>query len=109
MIEIVWGLICLAGILMALWGYGDASADLRTLGEDEYSLRVIARGYRRAEVVRFGVHVILLGISVPAMVNPAPVALSPFVSGLIAVNLLLLLNSTLDARDRLYVRRMART
>ncbi len=39
------------------------------------------------------------------LLNPAPVQLSAFVGALIAVNLLLLTNSVLDAVDRMNVRR----
>lgn len=104
-IELLWTVMSATGMAVAAWGFFDAWADLRALGERANGRRIHAKGYRRDEGFSFAVHSILLAMGIGPLLNPAPVTLSGFVAALIAVNVLLLIRAILAARDRLEVRR----
>lgn len=122
-IELLWTTICLAGMVVAGWGFRDSGRSIRTaealLAEtrllqvpgitsaivDAEDLLIIAQGYRRNETLRFLAHGVLLLLGMPAILNPEPVTISTFVTGLIAVNLFILSGSTGDAIDRWRIRR----
>ena len=107
-IELAWTLLCLLGISVSVWGVRDANASVRVFEADGNGYLDMARGHRRAEIVRGLIHVILLTMGLPAALNPEPVRFSLFVAELMAVNVLLVLNSLLDLRLRLSERRKAR-
>ena len=104
-IELVWTLIATAGLVVAVWGFLDANADVHAVPNRTNGRRIIARGYRRDEAISVVIQAILLGIGLGPVIEPEPVRLSAFVVALIVVNLLLLARSLLAARDRLQVRR----
>jgi hypothetical protein len=107
-IELVWTALSASGMAVAAWGFFDAWADLRALGERANGRRIHAKGYRRDEAFSFAVHSILLGMGIGPLLNPAPVTLSGFVAALIVVNVLLLVRSIFAAHDRIEVRKAYR-
>lgn len=107
-IELAWTLLSLLGVSVSVWGVQDAQRSVRVFTVDGNGYLDVAKGHRRAEVIRGIVHLILLAMGIPALLNPTPVAASVFVAALMAVNALLLLNSILDLRLRLRERHKAK-
>ena len=105
-IELIWTLLATAGLIVAVWGFLDANADVHAVPNRTNGRRIIARGYRRDEAISVMVQAILLGIGIGPVRDPEPVRFSVIVAGLLAINALLLVRSLLAARDRLRVRRI---
>lgn len=106
MIEILWLLIAGTGLAVSIRGLKDANDSVHSIRNRFNGRRIVARGYRRSEFITTLQQLVLIGLGVPAMLNPVPVSLSPFVLGLFALNLLGLARTTLEWRDRVVLRRM---
>ena len=106
MIEIAWMAVAVLALLVAAWGWQDANAGVQRMKGRTSSIQIVARGYRRGETFAIAKALVLIGLGLPATLNPEPVQPTPFVAGLMALSLLILVNSALHARDRLLVRRL---
>ena len=79
----------------------DAWHDLRVANPDRRRARILAaRGNVRRELFRTVVQFLLLSATVPGIFTPGEIQLSVPIACLIAVPIVLLLSSALDARDR---------
>ena len=105
-IEIAWFILAGTGLGVSLLGFTDAQRSVRSMRNRYNGRRVVARGFRRSEAITAVKQLVLLALGIPAMLNPEPVRLSPFVLGLFALNLLGLARTTLEWRDRVVLRGM---
>lgn len=105
MIILAWVLSAGIGAIVSGWNAYDAYLDLRALGSTRNGRRIIARGWVRRESIRFLIQLGWVAIAVPVLFRPDPEpSLILFV--LVGTNLLLLISTILDARDRLRLRRI---
>ena len=102
----VWTVSAGIGALIAVLNLVDAYRDLRALEPGSNGRLLIARGWVRAEAIRFAIQLTWAGIGIAALLNPRPAPLSPIVLLLIGTNLALALNTILDARERIVLRRI---
>lgn len=105
MIVIVWTLAATIGAVIAAWSIYDAYRDLRAMGAAQNGRRLIAIGWIRREVIRFGIQAVWAGIGVLAIPN-ATNAVNPIALLLVATNVAVALNTFLDARERILLRRI---
>ena len=105
-IELAWILLAGTGLAVSLRGLWDAHEGTRAMRNRYNGRRIVARGYRRSEALTALKQLVLIAIGIPAVLNPEPVRLSPFVLALFALNLLGLARTTLEWRDRVVLRRM---
>lgn len=105
MIVWIWTAIAFLGALIAAWNTLDAWADLRALGSLSNGRRLIARGWVRRELVRLFIQVswALIGF---LSLSTASGEVNLIVVLLLATNAALTLNTILDARDRIRLRRI---
>lgn len=105
MILWVWTLAASIGAMVALWATWDAYLDLRDLGDAANGRRLLGVGWVRREAIRLLIQVSWAGIGFAALQGPeGPV--NPIVLILVGTNVALALNTILDARDRIRVRRI---
>ena len=102
----MWFLLTGIGLAVSLRGLVDANEGARSIRNRYNGRRIVARGYRRSELLTTLKQLVLLALGIPSMLDPVPVSLSPFVLGLFALNLLGLTRTTLEWRDRVVLRRM---
>ena len=108
-LELVWSVIALGGIVIAALNAWEALADYRALGGRQNGRRVVAIGNIRREIIRIGADVAFLGVglyagTVPA--NPHATMLGVVLTSCLVVGSLgFNLNSWLDRRDRIYLMR----
>ena len=105
MIVWIWTLTASAGALIATWNTWDAWADLRALGMASNGRRVIALGWVRRELIRVFIQASWAFIGFLALPT-ASNAVSPLGLLLVATNIALAVNTVLDARDRIVLRRI---
>jgi hypothetical protein len=105
-IELLWIALAVGGLLAALWSLGDALANRAAV----YQLNGPVTEQAASdsvwdEVVRAAVQAVLVALAVPASLQDREITLSPFLLGLIAVNVLVSVNTFRSVRNR---RRLAR-
>lgn len=105
MIVWVWTIAALVGAVIAAWATYDAVLDLRALGATSNGRRILAVGWVRREAIRFLIQVTWAGIGFAALQRPEGPA-NPLVLLLVGTNVALALNTILDARDRIRLRRI---
>lgn len=106
MIELAWMLFAGVGLGFSLVALKDANDGVHAIHNRYNGRRVVARSYRRSEVITTAKQAVLLLMGLPFALNPEPVSLSPFVVALFALNLLGLIRTTLELLDRIRLRRM---
>lgn len=106
MIEMAWLALVTTGIVVSAIGLKHAHDGVRSPLNQHNGSRIVARGYRRGEALTLTMQLILFAMAVPALANPEPVKLSPFVLALFAINAGLLLRSAGDLVDRTRIRAM---
>lgn len=102
-----WTIISAAAALVAAWGFLDAWSDRRALANRRNGRRRIANGYMRAEVIRLAIGIGWTWIGASAIASGSASSWSLIVLILVGANAGMLINSILDARDRIAVRRTA--
>lgn len=104
MIVVIWTGAASLGALIALWNLGQAWLDLRALGTDTNGRRLLAVGYVRSEAIRLFVQVTWALIGFGSLGQPSTISLVALL--LVATALAIALNTILDARDRIALRRI---
>lgn len=100
-VELAWVLINGAALILTVLALIDARADARTVRALNGRAReIVTAGNVRREGLRVVAQILLLTLGVPALLSERNVGLSPFVLQLIALALVMLLSTALDARDR---------
>lgn len=100
-VEAVWLLVNLVTLILTLVAFVDARADRLTVTLLNGKARELAaQGIVRREGFRIIVQVLLLSIAIPGLFVDRDIQLTPILAALIAVPLVLLVSSFLDARDR---------
>lgn len=100
-VELAWVLINGAALALTVLALVDARADARTVSALNGKAReIVTAGNVRREALRVIAQALLLLLGVPALLSERDVGLSPFVLQLIALALVMLLSTALDARDR---------
>lgn len=103
--EAFWIVTNLVAVVFTLVALGDARADRKAARKLNGVRLSVATGDVRRELVRLMTQTLLLSLVLPGLSSNVEVPLTPFSLALIAVSLLLLLNTALDLRER---RRLAR-
>lgn len=106
MIEVAWIFLATLGVVVSAVGVKHAHDGVRSPLNQHNGSRVVARGYRRGEALALVKQLVLLGLGIGPALDPTPVRLSPFVVALFAINLLGLVRSALELRDRNRLRQM---
>jgi hypothetical protein len=103
-VEWAWTLIAGVGLLTSSWLYINAREDVLFLLRNSYNgrRRIVARGHERRESIRaviqgLGLYVGIYAVTLP---NPPDDKVHPVTLCLVAMQLLVVLNSIFDARDR---------
>lgn len=105
MIVWIWTVAASVGALIAAWNLWDAYRDLEALGPVQNGRRIIGIGWVRRESIRFLIQVSWAGIGFAALPT-ASGNINPIVLILVGTNLAVALNTMLDMRDRLRLRRI---
>jgi hypothetical protein len=100
-VEAVWIAITLTGVIATTASVVDAIGDRRAIKAlNGHAREIVGNGNVRRESVRLAVSSILLALSVFTIFDDREIPLTPFVALLIAIPLLLTINSILDASER---------
>lgn len=102
MIVWIWTLAASVGAVIAAWNCWDAYRDLDALGPVTNGRRILAIGYVRREAVRLLIQVTWAGIGAMALLGLQ----GPLAELLVATAGAVALNTILDARDRIRLRRI---
>lgn len=94
----VWVLLSAAGLLLSLILSRESILDLRALPNQVNGRRIAARARLAREALRASVHAVYLAIGLPIL--DREVELTLVVLGLMWGNLVLVVNSLIDARTR---------
>lgn len=105
MIVIVWTIAAMIGAAVAAWGAYDAYRDLRALDSGANGRRILAVGWVRREFIRFGIQAVWAVIGVLAIPN-ATNAVNPIALLLVGTNVAVAVNTIMDARERILLRRI---
>lgn len=105
MIVWVWTIAASVGAIIAAWNVIDAYIDLQALGPVSNGRRIIGIGWVRREAVRFLIQAGWAFIGFMALPT-ATDAINPVVLILVGTNVAVALNTILDARDRIRLRRI---
>lgn len=100
-LEAIWTATNVLALLVKVWLLREAIRDHRAVKLLNGAAREIAtRGDIRRESIRIGVTLLLLSIVVPGLFIDRDITLTPAILALMAVPLVLLLQSALDLRER---------
>lgn len=106
MIIYIWTVASLVGAVIAAWNLGDAWRDLRALDSTVINgRRILAEGWVRREVVRFGIQAVWSLIGFLALPT-ADAPVNPLAILLLSTNLAVMTNTLLDAHERIKLRRI---
>lgn len=114
-VELVWILVNAVAVAVTLWVLLDAVRDFRVVrirnGAASPALnraRVLAAGHAvRRHAVRLLIQLLLLALVLPELLVDREVPLSPFVLTLVAVAVLMLINSLADWRESAQLARLS--
>lgn len=100
-VEHVWLAVNFATLILTISAYMDARADRRAVKLLNGKARELAvEAIVRRELLRIVVQSMLLFVALPSLFSDREVTFSPVVLMLMAVPVVLLVNSAMDARDR---------
>lgn len=100
-LELLWLVLNLSAFVLTYSAYIDAKADQRAVRLLNGSARELAaNGVVRRELLRLWVQALLIAVVVPSLVEPSPVPSWYYAVILMAIPIVLLLSTLLDARDR---------
>jgi len=100
-IEGIWLAVNLTALVLTAKAYLDARADRQVIRETNGPVReLVAAGFVRHAGLLVIAHLLLLTVVVPGLSVDRAVVLTPTVAALVAVPIVLLTSSVLDARDR---------
>ena len=101
LVEAVWIALNLSTLILTASAYWDARADRSAVALlNGHARELAANGIVRREAFRLAIQSLLLLIVVPGAFSDVPTPLNYFVGILMAIPVLLLVSSILDARDR---------
>lgn len=102
-IEVLWIIVNAIAIVLTGIATLEALRDLslaRVDQEGHQARELAAFGNLRREILRLLVQFLLLSLALPGLFSDQPIPLTPFLVVLIAVPVVLLVSTLLDARDR---------
>lgn len=108
MILIIWTIASVIGAVVAGWNLWDSWKDLQALEGLQNGRHLVARGWVRREVVRFGIQVVwaLVGIFALPTADLSNMTASIYAVLLVATNLAVMVNTVFDAYERINLRRI---
>lgn len=104
-LEAVWIITNATALVVTFAALLDARGTSR-IHDSRPARRLVVRGNVRREVMRLVMQVLLLSLVLPGLTLDRPTPLTPFVAVLIAVPIVLLASSLMDAWDRRRLREM---
>lgn len=106
MIVVFWTLAAAVGTLVSGWNAWEARRDLAALGDITNGRRIIAVGWVRREGIRLAIQAVWLFIGILSLPSAGNSALTPIAMLLVATTVAVTVNTVMDARDRIRLRRI---